>query len=96
VREIQLALIAHGYLSQDPSGQWDDATRSAMRRFQQDHGFPSTGMPEAKSLMKLGLGPHPLPEDLDPTAQAQSSRGAAGSASAAPPFSTPAVTPPPQ
>ena len=72
VKEIQQALGKAGYLKQEPSGNWDDATRSAMRRYQADHGFPTTGMPEAKSLLKLGLGPHPLPPEVDPTAQAQS------------------------
>ena len=69
--EIQQALIARGYLNQEPTGVWDDATRNAMRRFQEEHQFPTTGLPEAKSLMKLGLGPHPLPDELDPTAQAR-------------------------
>lgn len=71
VQEIQQALIQAGYLSQEPTGRWDDPTRNAMRRYQADHGFPTTGLPEAKSLMKLGLGPHPLPEDCDPMAQAR-------------------------
>jgi hypothetical protein len=39
-----------------------------MRRYQADRGFPVTGLPEAKSLMKLGLGPHALPEALDGSA----------------------------
>lgn len=71
VEEIQQALMQAGYLQREPKGRWDDLTKDAMRRYQADHGFASTGLPEAKSLMKLGLGPHPLPEDCDPTAQAQ-------------------------
>lgn len=78
VREIQQALIRVGYLSQEPTGKWDDQTREAMRRYQADHGFPTTGLPEAKSLMKLGLGPHPLPEDCDPTAQVSASSSTFG------------------
>ncbi len=70
VEEIQRALLQAGYLNQEPSGQWDTSTREAMRSFQHANGFPETGLPEAKSLMKLGLGPHPLPEELDPNAQA--------------------------
>jgi peptidoglycan hydrolase-like protein with peptidoglycan-binding domain len=73
VQEIQQALIQAGYLKQEPTGRWDDPTKDAMRRYQADHGFPTTGLPEAKSLMKLGLGPHPLPEDCDPGAQARAS-----------------------
>ena len=71
VKEIQQALGEAGYLNQEPNGNWDDLTRNAMRRYQADHNFPTTGMPEAKSLLKLGLGPHPLPPEVDPTAQAQ-------------------------
>jgi peptidoglycan hydrolase-like protein with peptidoglycan-binding domain len=71
VEEIQQALVQAGYLHQEPTGRWDNPTKDAMRRYQADHGFPTTGLPEAKSLMKLGLGPHPLPEDCDPTAQAR-------------------------
>ena len=70
VTEIQRALAQAGFLNQEPTGKWDEPTRSAMRRYQAANGFPSTGLPEAKSLMKLGLGPHPLPEELDSTAQA--------------------------
>jgi len=65
IQEIQQALVQAGYLSAQPNGRWDDRTREAMRRYQADHGFPVTGLPEAKSLMKLGLGPHPLPADLE-------------------------------
>jgi hypothetical protein len=66
VTEIQQALIREGYLQGDPNGSWDMRTRAAMLHYQTDHGFPPTGLPEAKSLMKLGLGPHPLPAELDP------------------------------
>lgn len=65
VQEIQQALIREGYLQGDANGQWDAHTHDAMLRYQTDHGFPATGLPEAKSLMKLGLGSHPLPQELD-------------------------------
>jgi peptidoglycan hydrolase-like protein with peptidoglycan-binding domain len=71
VKEIQQALGKAGYLNQEPNGNWDDLTRNAMRRYQADHNFPTTGMPEAKSLLKLGLGSHPLPPEVDPSAQTQ-------------------------
>ena len=67
IEEIQQALIREGYLKQEATGKWDDATRAAMRAFQQANGFEVTGLPESKALMKLGLGPHPLPEDADPS-----------------------------
>lgn len=66
IQEIQQALIREGYLTQEPTGKWDDATRAAMRRYQEANGFTVTGLPEAKTLMKLGLGPHPLAQDADP------------------------------
>jgi peptidoglycan hydrolase-like protein with peptidoglycan-binding domain len=79
VQEIQKALVQVGYLKEEPNGRWDDPTRDAMRRFQVDHGFVATGLPEAKSLMKLGLGPHPLPEDLESANNAAAaSAGAVG------------------
>jgi len=65
VQEIQQALIRDGYLQGDATGEWDTPTRGAMLRYQTMHGFPPTGLPEAKSLMKLGLGPHPLSPELD-------------------------------
>lgn len=65
VTEIQLALIREGYLQGETTGEWDSRTREAMLRYQTMHGFPPTGLPEAKSLMKLGLGSHPLPSELD-------------------------------
>lgn len=62
--EIQTALVKAGYLNEVPNGVWDDATEKAMKRYQADHHFPTTGLPESKTLMSLGLGPHPLPEDI--------------------------------
>jgi peptidoglycan hydrolase-like protein with peptidoglycan-binding domain len=64
VQEIQKALIGAGELHQEPTGKWDEATREAMRRYQQTNGFSATGLPDAKSLMKMGLGPHRLPADV--------------------------------
>jgi len=84
VEEIQQALVKAGYLDEEPNGKWDDRTRAAMRRYQADHGFPTTGLPEAKSLMKLGLGPHALPSNLDPSAQVKTEDPSAAN-SAAPP-----------
>jgi len=91
IGEIQQALVKSGYLSGEPSGRWDDQTREAMRRYQADNGFPVTGLPEAKSLMKLGLGPHPLPQDLDTSNVAKA--GATGNAATTP--NAPAESPTP-
>jgi peptidoglycan hydrolase-like protein with peptidoglycan-binding domain len=68
VEEIQRALGQAGYYQGEPTGRWDDRTRDAMRRYQTANGFGATGLPDAKSIMKLGLGPHPLPEDVAPPA----------------------------
>jgi len=89
IQEIQQALVKTGYLSAEPNGRWDDQTREAMRRYQADHGFPVTGLPEAKSLMKLGLGPHPLPPELDAGSSASAGAATGGNAPTAP--STPAA-----
>ncbi len=66
VKQIQQALIQAGYLHTEPNGKWDAETHDAMRRYQAENGFAETGLPEAKPLMKLGLGPHELPHDVDP------------------------------
>ena len=84
IQEIQQALAQAGYLKAEPNGRWDDQTREAMRRYQTDHGFPVTGLPEAKSLMKLGLGPHPLPADLDTRSAATPGAGTASQPPATP------------
>ncbi|MEY2414612.1 MAG: hypothetical protein QOD84_3218 [Acidobacteriaceae bacterium] len=55
--EIQSALIREHYLSGSPSGNWDDATQKAMKRYQADHGWQSKTTPDARALIKLGLGP---------------------------------------
>jgi hypothetical protein len=68
VTEIQQALIREGTLSGPPSGVWDQTTKDAMRRYQAQSGFAETGLPDAKSLMKLGLGPHALPDDVQTAA----------------------------
>jgi peptidoglycan hydrolase-like protein with peptidoglycan-binding domain len=82
IQEIQQALVQAGYLKEEPNGRWDDQTREAMRRYQVDHGFPVTGLPEAKSLMKLGLGPHPLPAELDASSGAKAGADTASDAPA--------------
>jgi len=69
--EIQEALIHEDYLQGPASGKWDEATKEAMRRYQKANGFSGTGLPDAKSLMKLGLGPHPLPDSVKSSAAAQ-------------------------
>ena len=54
---IQAALIQKGYLSGEPSGTWDSQTASAMEKLQSDNGWQTRVTPDARALIKLGLGP---------------------------------------
>ncbi|PYV14035.1 MAG: hypothetical protein DMG21_19430, partial [Acidobacteria bacterium] len=71
VEEIQSALAKDGYYQGIPTGKWDEQTKAAMRQYQAANGFARTGLADAKSLMKLGLGSHPLPLELDQTVQSR-------------------------
>jgi hypothetical protein len=55
--EIQQALIREHYLEGKPSGVWNDATQRAMQRYQADNNWQSKTTPDARALIKLGLGP---------------------------------------
>jgi peptidoglycan hydrolase-like protein with peptidoglycan-binding domain len=55
--EIQSALIKQGYLSGEPSGVWDAQSNAAMAKLQADNGWQSKVTPDARGLIKLGLGP---------------------------------------
>jgi peptidoglycan hydrolase-like protein with peptidoglycan-binding domain len=57
--QIQTALIQKGYLSGEPTGNWDAQTVAAMQRLQADNGWQSKITPDARALIKLGLGPAP-------------------------------------
>ena len=56
-REIQAALVREHYLSGEPSGTWDSATQTAMRKYQADQGWQSKTVPDSRALIRLGLGP---------------------------------------
>ena len=56
--EIQQALIKARYLEGEPSGVWDQSTRSAMAKFQGDNGWQTKVVPDSRALIKLGLGPN--------------------------------------
>jgi peptidoglycan hydrolase-like protein with peptidoglycan-binding domain len=76
IREIQSALSREGAFNGQPTGEWDDATVDAMRKFQEDHGLNPTGKIDAVTLNKLGLGsetagkgaPVPSPSSTAPPA----------------------------
>ncbi len=85
--EIQEALIREHYLDGEASGVWDDASQKAMERYQADNGWQSKMIPDARALIKLGLGPdheHLLNPESAMTAQPQPQHPA--------PVSTPAPT----
>ena len=54
---IQEALIRENYLQGEPTGQWDQATKQAMVRYQEDHGWQTKMVPDSRALIQLGLGP---------------------------------------
>jgi peptidoglycan hydrolase-like protein with peptidoglycan-binding domain len=55
--EIQQALIREHYLDGEATGEWDQATRDALTRFQSDNHWQTKVLPDARALIKLGLGP---------------------------------------
>lgn len=57
-RDIQEALIAHKYMAGAASGVWDGASKAAMAKFQGDQGWQTKRVPDARALIKLGLGPN--------------------------------------
>jgi len=56
-RQIQDALIREHYLTGRPSGVWDNTTQAAMQKYQADNGWQSKTTPDARALIKMGLGP---------------------------------------
>ncbi len=54
---IQDALIRTHYLSGEPTGVWDQASKDAMLRYQADNGWQTKIVPDSRALIKLGLGP---------------------------------------
>ncbi len=68
--EIQSALVKAGYLK-DTSGTWDADTQAAMEKLQADNGWQVRLVPDARALIKLGLGPGSDPEStgLAPASQ---------------------------
>jgi hypothetical protein len=54
--QIQTALIKAGYMTGTPSGTWDAATQAAMEKLQADNGWQTKLVPDARAIIKLGLG----------------------------------------
>jgi peptidoglycan hydrolase-like protein with peptidoglycan-binding domain len=73
--EIQEALIREHYLDGKATGVWNDSTQQAMQRYQAANGWQSKTTPDARALIKLGLGPdhqHLLNPESAMTTQPQS------------------------
>lgn len=60
--QIQNALIKQGYLNGEATGNWDAQTVSAMQKLQSDNGWQTRTVPDARALIKLGLGPNDAAE----------------------------------
>ncbi len=56
-REIQEALIRENYLDGEADGVWGPESQAAMAHYQEDNGWQSKVVPDARALIKLGLGP---------------------------------------
>ncbi len=56
VRQIQSKLSARGFKTPE-SGQLDDATEAALRKFQAHEHIAQTGLPDFDTLRRLGLDP---------------------------------------
>ena len=55
--EIQQALIREHYLTGEPTGQWDQSTKDALTRYQEENGWQTKSLPDSRALINLGLGP---------------------------------------
>ncbi len=55
--QIQTALIKQGYLTGEPTGNWDAESIAAMQKLQGDNGWQTKLTPDSRALIKLGLGP---------------------------------------
>jgi hypothetical protein len=73
-REIQNALAARGFLApDDATGNWNQTSTDALKRFQQEQNLEASGKVNSLSLIALGLGPKRdaaivLPKPQDPQA----------------------------
>jgi hypothetical protein len=60
-KKIQQRLTALGFLDQDQqSGDLDDRTGAALRKFQKSHDLAATGTPDAETVRKLSLDPQQI------------------------------------
>ncbi len=57
VTKLQRALGDRGFLPAHETGDLDEETSAALRRFQEQEGLARTGAPDRETLRKLGLDP---------------------------------------
>lgn len=63
--EIQRALADAGHYAGEPNGIWKQDSVEALKSFQAENGFEPTGKIDARSLIKMGLGPRYGPSSAD-------------------------------
>jgi peptidoglycan hydrolase-like protein with peptidoglycan-binding domain len=56
-RRIQEALRERGLLAGAPTGELDEPTSAALRRFQRSQDLAQTGAPDRETLRRLGVDP---------------------------------------
>jgi peptidoglycan hydrolase-like protein with peptidoglycan-binding domain len=77
--EIQTALAKAGYLNGEPTGVMDAQTTSALQKMQADNGWQTKITPDARALIRLGLGPQSesasasLPDTISAVSDSQAS-----------------------
>ncbi len=64
--QIQAALVKVGYMTGETSGTWDSETEAAMGKLQADNGWQTKFVPDARAMIKLGLGPGSTPAPAAP------------------------------
>lgn len=55
--KIQDKLASKGLLKSEKRGAFDEPTRDALRRFQDENDLPATGFPDHETIRKMGLDP---------------------------------------
>ena len=65
-KQIQQALIDKGFLDGEPTGQWDQRSIDALKKFEQSQQLKDDGKIDSMSLIALGLGPKRTPLPTSP------------------------------
>jgi hypothetical protein len=65
-KQIQQALIDKGFLDGEPSGQWDQRSIDALKKFELSQQLKDDGKIDSMALIGLGLGPKRTPLPTSP------------------------------